>query len=88
MHSHESSRWRAQTHAKQHYRLQIGYFSQHTVDQLTYPSPQQLTNTYQSLVFISEGEARFHFGPCRIKRTSRFKTFGVVDSVIVFLWLL
>ena len=53
--------------AKQHHRLRIGYFSQHTVDQLelSLTPLQQLTKTYPE-VLISEGEARSHFGSCGI----------------------
>ena len=54
--------------AKQHHRLRIGYFSQHTVDQLelSLTPLQQLSKTYQHppQVVISEGEARSHFGSC------------------------
>ena len=53
---------------KQHHRLRIGYFSQHTVDQLE-PSLtplQQLSKTYSQQVTISEAEARSHFGSCGI----------------------
>ncbi|KAF8800023.1 P-loop containing nucleoside triphosphate hydrolase protein, partial [Phlegmacium glaucopus] len=52
---------------KQHHRLRIGYFSQHTVDQLelSLTPLQQLTKTYPEVV-ISEGEARSHFGSCGI----------------------
>lgn len=52
---------------KQHHRLRIGYFSQHTVDQLELSlSPlQQLIKSYPDVV-ISENEARSHFGSCGI----------------------
>lgn len=52
---------------KKHHRLRIGYFSQHTVDQLdlTLTPLQQLTQSYPDVV-ISEGEARSHFGSCGI----------------------
>jgi ATP-binding cassette, subfamily F, member 3 len=52
---------------KQHHRLRIGYFSQHTVDQLelSITPLQQLTKTYPEVV-ITEGEARSHFGSCGI----------------------
>jgi ATP-binding cassette subfamily F protein 3 len=54
---------------KQHHRLRIGYFSQHTVDQLelSLTPLQQLTKTYPDDVnLISESEARSHFGSCGI----------------------
>lgn len=52
---------------KKHHRLRIGYFSQHTVDQLELGlSPlQQLAKSYPDVV-ISETEARTHFGSCGI----------------------
>ena len=52
---------------KKHHRLRIGYFSQHTVDQLEVQlTPlQQLEKSYSGVV-ISEGEARSHFGSCGI----------------------
>ncbi|EDR00369.1 uncharacterized protein LACBIDRAFT_240613 [Laccaria bicolor S238N-H82] len=52
---------------KKHHRLRIGYFSQHTVDQLdlSVSALQHLKKTYPDVV-ISEGEARSHFGSCGI----------------------
>ncbi len=52
---------------KKHHRLRIGYFSQHTVDQLELQlTPlQQLEKSYSGVI-ISEGEARSHFGSCGI----------------------
>ncbi|KAF8961954.1 P-loop containing nucleoside triphosphate hydrolase protein [Flammula alnicola] len=52
---------------KKHHRLRIGYFSQHTVDQLdlSLSALQQLSKYYPDVV-ISEGEARSHFGSCGI----------------------
>jgi len=52
---------------KKHHRLRIGYFSQHTVDQLELSlSPvQQLAKSYPDVV-ITENEARSHFGSCGI----------------------
>ncbi|KDR70841.1 hypothetical protein GALMADRAFT_75582, partial [Galerina marginata CBS 339.88] len=52
---------------KKHHRLRIGYFSQHTVDQLelSLSALQQLAKSYPDVV-ISEGEARSHFGSCGI----------------------
>jgi len=52
---------------KKHHRLRIGYFSQHTVDQLelSLTPLQQLGKSYPGIV-ISEGEARSHFGSCGI----------------------
>lgn len=52
---------------KQHHRLRIGYFSQHTVDQLDVKlsALQQLTKYYPDVV-ITDGEARSHFGSCGI----------------------
>jgi ATP-binding cassette subfamily F protein 3 len=51
---------------KQHHRLRIGYFSQHTVDQLdlSLTPLQHLHKTYSQVQNISEGEARSHFGSC------------------------
>ncbi|KAF8160021.1 P-loop containing nucleoside triphosphate hydrolase protein [Crassisporium funariophilum] len=48
-------------------RLRIGYFSQHTVDQLelSLTPIQQLAASYPDIV-LSEGEARAHFGSCGI----------------------
>ncbi|PPQ64031.1 hypothetical protein CVT24_008844 [Panaeolus cyanescens] len=61
---------------KKHHRLRIGYFSQHTVDQLSLSlTPlQQLSAIFASLnhseidgpVSLSEAEARSHFGSCGI----------------------
>ncbi|KAF9045124.1 P-loop containing nucleoside triphosphate hydrolase protein [Panaeolus papilionaceus] len=61
---------------KKHHRLRIGYFSQHTVDQLSLSlTPlQQLAAIFASLnhseidgpVSLSEAEARSHFGSCGI----------------------
>ena len=50
---------------KKHHRLRIGYFSQHTVDQLdlSLSALQQLAKAYPDVV-ISEGEGRSHFGLC------------------------
>ncbi|PPQ96874.1 hypothetical protein CVT26_006061 [Gymnopilus dilepis] len=52
---------------KKHHRLRIGYFSQHTVDQLdlSLSALQHLAKAYPDVV-ISEGEARSHFGSCGI----------------------
>ena len=52
---------------KKHHRLRIGYFSQHTVDQLdlSVSALQHLKKTYPDVV-MSEGEARTHFGSCGI----------------------
>lgn len=52
---------------KKHHRLRIGYFSQHTVDQLdlSLTALQQLAKYYPDVV-ISEGEGRSHFGTCGI----------------------
>ncbi|KAF8889537.1 P-loop containing nucleoside triphosphate hydrolase protein [Gymnopilus junonius] len=52
---------------KKHHRLRIGYFSQHTVDQLelSLNALQQLAKTYPDIA-TSEGEARSHFGSCGI----------------------
>lgn len=52
---------------KKHHRLRIGYFSQHTVDQLELSlSPlQQLAKSYPDVV-ITENEARSHFGSCGV----------------------
>ncbi|KAF8889529.1 P-loop containing nucleoside triphosphate hydrolase protein, partial [Gymnopilus junonius] len=52
---------------KKHYRLRIGYFSQHTIDQLelSLNALQQLAKTYPDIA-ISEAEARSHFGSCGI----------------------
>lgn len=52
---------------KKHHRLRIGYFSQHTVDQLelSLTPLQQLAKAYADVV-MSENEARSHFGSCGI----------------------
>lgn len=52
---------------KKHHRLRIGYFSQHTVDQLDVKlsALQQLAKYYPDVV-ITENEARSHFGSCGI----------------------
>ncbi|KAF9480371.1 P-loop containing nucleoside triphosphate hydrolase protein, partial [Pholiota conissans] len=52
---------------KKHHRLRIGYFSQHTVDQLdlNLSALQQLAKYYPDVV-MTDGEARSHFGSCGI----------------------
>ncbi|EKM81393.1 hypothetical protein AGABI1DRAFT_72319 [Agaricus bisporus var. burnettii JB137-S8] len=52
---------------KKHHRLRIGYFSQHTVDQLelSLTPLEQLVKTYADVV-LTENEARSHFGSCGI----------------------
>ncbi|PPQ89417.1 hypothetical protein CVT25_002183 [Psilocybe cyanescens] len=52
---------------KKHHRLRIGYFSQHTVDQLdlSVSALQHLAKSFPDIV-ITEGEARSHFGSCGI----------------------
>uniref|UniRef100_A0A8H8CEF3 ABC transporter domain-containing protein n=2 Tax=Psilocybe cubensis TaxID=181762 RepID=A0A8H8CEF3_PSICU len=52
---------------KKHHRLRIGYFSQHTVDQLdlSVSALQHLSKSFPDIV-ITEGEARSHFGSCGI----------------------
>lgn len=52
---------------KKHHRLRIGYFSQHTVDQLdlNLSALEQLAAHYPDVV-LSPGEARAHFGSCGI----------------------